>query len=223
MSAFTRALHSRSLRNRVTVLAAALTVSGAAAVGLATPASAAAGESLAGCPLLLEDKSSGRCVKTLQRELNVVNPAHNLIVTRVFDAPTRIAVLDFQGRNDLPADGNVGPITAAELQKQYDEKTAGNNGDSAGQFCPEGNFCAFADANYGGGRLLQSAAGRGSNRVDVANDQVSSTSNRTGNQWLGVNTRDNRPDEVVFRSAPHSNNSYVGNSANDKIDHFDVR
>ena len=83
-------------------------------------ASADEGRSFPGCPLLLENKSSGPCVEKLQNELKKVNPAHNLTVTKTFDAPTRIAVLDFQGRNHLDADGNVGSVTADELQRQYD-------------------------------------------------------------------------------------------------------
>ena len=35
-----------------------------------------------------------------------------------FGRLTRIAVLDFQGRNHLPADGNVGPVTANALLDQ---------------------------------------------------------------------------------------------------------
>jgi small ligand-binding sensory domain FIST len=35
-----------------------------------------------------------------------------------FEADTRIAVLDFQGRNHLGADGNVGAVTADELSRQ---------------------------------------------------------------------------------------------------------
>jgi hypothetical protein len=76
--------------------------------------------SFPGCPLLLEGKSGGPCVEKLQSELDTVNPGYNLVVTKTFDAPTRIAVLDFQGRNHLGADGNVGPITADALQKQYE-------------------------------------------------------------------------------------------------------
>jgi len=77
--------------------------------------------SLIGCPLLLEDKSSGPCVEALKGELNAVNPAYGLDTSNAdFDAATRIAVLDFQGRNHLEADGNVGSVTAEELQRQYE-------------------------------------------------------------------------------------------------------
>src|SRR5256885_7613141 len=62
-------------------------------------ASASDDRSFTGCPLLLEAKSSGPCVEKLQSELNAVNPQYKLTVTKSFDAPTRIAVLDFQGRN----------------------------------------------------------------------------------------------------------------------------
>jgi peptidoglycan hydrolase-like protein with peptidoglycan-binding domain len=81
-------------------------------------ASAAEARSFPGCPVLLEDKSSGPCVERLQQELNTVNSGYHLQTTATFDAPTRIAVLDFQGRNHLGADGNVGAITADELDRQ---------------------------------------------------------------------------------------------------------
>src|SRR6476469_7191817 len=87
-------------------------------------ASASEERSFPDCPLLLEDKSSGPCVEKLQEELNAVNPEYGLVVTKRFDAPTRIAVLDFQGRNHLDADGNVGSATADELQRQFDAVSA---------------------------------------------------------------------------------------------------
>lgn len=88
--------------------------------------------------------------------------------------------------------------------------------------CPDGSFCAFDNVNYDG-MLLKSNAGRGSNRVDVADDRVSSASNLTGNNWEGVTTRTGLPDEVVFRFAPYTDVARIGRGANDKIDHFDVR
>lgn len=89
--------------------------------------------------------------------------------------------------------------------------------------CPGTNFCAYDGVDYGGGVLLNSVAGRGSNRVDVADDRVSSAVNRTGNRWEGVNVRRGWPDQVVFRFAPNTAVSWVGSGANDKIDHFNVR
>lgn len=88
--------------------------------------------------------------------------------------------------------------------------------------CSNGHFCAFDHVNYSG-MLLDSTAGRGSNRVEVADDRVSSGSNRTGNSWEGVTVRSGRPDQVVFRFAPYTDVAHVGSAANDKIDHFDVR
>ena len=88
--------------------------------------------------------------------------------------------------------------------------------------CPSGNFCAYDDINYGGAILLNSVARAGSNRVDVADDRVSSAINHTGNRWEGVTVRRGLPDQIVFRFGPASNVSWVG-GANDKIDHFNVR
>lgn len=76
--------------------------------------------SFVGCPLLLEGQESD-CVFILQHYLNAVDDSYD--PGESYDVPedgyfgpaTRIAVLDFQGRNDLPADGNVGPETAERL------------------------------------------------------------------------------------------------------------
>jgi len=69
------------------------------------------------CPLLIEGMR-GSYVERLQRDLNSVNSTYNLPKTGFFGALTRSAVLDFQGRNNLPADGNVGGDTADALTKQ---------------------------------------------------------------------------------------------------------
>lgn len=63
---------------------------------------------LSECPLLLENKSSGPCVVLLQRALNKTGVGYNLDDDGTFGEGTRKAVLDFQGRNRLPADGNAG-------------------------------------------------------------------------------------------------------------------
>jgi len=70
-----------------------------------------------GCPLLLEGNQN-RCVERLQHDLNAVNSSYNLPETGFFGPLTRTAVLDFQGRNKLPADGNVGSETADLLADQ---------------------------------------------------------------------------------------------------------
>jgi len=93
---------------------------------------------------------------------------------------------------------------------------------SAADHCMGGHFCAFANANFNV-TILDSTAGEGSNGVDVSNDQTSSGSNSTLNDWVGVTKRTNQRDETVFIFAPNSENSYIGDNANDKIDHFDVR
>lgn len=76
------------------------------------------------CPLLLEGQTHP-CVARLPNDLNVVNADYDLPGTNVFGPATRTAVLDFQGRNDLPADGNVGAGTADLLEKQAATARAG--------------------------------------------------------------------------------------------------
>lgn len=102
---------------RKTLVTMVMVVGSFAAAGPAV-ASAQEGGSFDGCPVLSEARSTGSCVARLQNALNTVNDDYGLTVTRTFDAPTRIAVLDFQGRNGLGADGIVGAATAGELQRQ---------------------------------------------------------------------------------------------------------
>ena len=75
------------------------------------------GRSFTDCPLLLEGLHHG-CVARLQNDLNAVNPEYDLPGTDFFGRDTRVAVLDFQGRHRLPADGNVGAQTADLLAEQ---------------------------------------------------------------------------------------------------------
>ena len=93
---------------------------------------------------------------------------------------------------------------------------------SAAGGCVAGHFCAFDNANYGI-MLLDSTAGRGSNAVNVADDRVTSGSNRTANSWVGVTKRTGLPDQTVFTFSAYTDVSNVGSNANDKIDHFNVR
>jgi hypothetical protein len=82
----------------------------------ALPVAFAQEESFSGCPVLREGvENDDLCVTTLQEYLQQENPAHNLPATGFFGAQTRIAVLDFQGRNGLGADGIVGRETARLL------------------------------------------------------------------------------------------------------------
>lgn len=76
--------------------------------------------SLVDCPKLSEGDESG-CVQLLQIELDAINSGYNLQQDSKFGPATRIAVLDFQGRNHLGADGIVGPATESELQRQFDQ------------------------------------------------------------------------------------------------------
>lgn len=88
--------------------------------------------------------------------------------------------------------------------------------------CASGHFCAWEHSNYGGQKLLDSTAAGGTGNVDVANDRVSSVKNLTGNRWCGVNN--GFPgDDTILNVAQNTRLGYVGNTANDKIDHFYVR
>lgn len=123
-------------------LVAVLVVLGLALAGIATAPRASADTaaqepppsetaSFDGCPLLLEGQRS-ECVAQLQRKLNRVNSAYDLDVTGFFGPNTRIAVLDFQGRNHLPADGNVGQTTAHELDSQAGARSGDQVGNDNG-------------------------------------------------------------------------------------------
>jgi peptidoglycan hydrolase-like protein with peptidoglycan-binding domain len=116
--------------------------------------------SFPGCPLLVE-RFSGDCVERLQHQLNGVLAAYNLDEDGVFGEGTRIAVLDFQGRNHLPADGNVGGITADELQRQYDATQPPPPPPGSAEDCPNdqgmvrgSNGECVADGVVGGGKSL---------------------------------------------------------------------
>lgn len=74
--------------------------------------------SFTNCPRLSENHSTGPCVVRLQNALNTVNSAYRLDADGVFGRDTRIAVLDFQGRNGLDPSGVVGKPTATALQRQ---------------------------------------------------------------------------------------------------------
>lgn len=101
--------------------AVTVAVATAAAATLATAAPAHADtlqdRSYPGCPLLIEG-ATGACVERLQRDLNLVESAYDLPETGHFGELTRIAILDFQGRNRLDADGNVGAETAGALTER---------------------------------------------------------------------------------------------------------
>ncbi len=96
-----------------------------ASLAIADPAIAAP-SSLTDCPLLLEGQTSP-CVQLLQVALNDTNAAYRLAEDGHFGAGTRIALLDFQGRNGLPADGNAGPTTLRELASRTASATVPNS------------------------------------------------------------------------------------------------
>ena len=88
-------------------------------------ASADTGASFAGCPQL-DEGDTGPCITQLQQKLTKVHPEYNLPAdSETFGPATRIALLDFQGRNHLGADGRFGTTTARELDRQYAAATRG--------------------------------------------------------------------------------------------------
>ncbi len=91
----------------------------------------------------------------------------------------------------------------------------------AGTSCASGKFCAWANTSYGGTKLIASSAPAGSNPVGVADNDVESGKNRTGNFWCAVEAG-GWPDRTIFSFGPDSNNTTLG-SANNKTDHFYVR
>jgi hypothetical protein len=93
---------------------------------LAIPGSAAAQEEmihLSDCNLMLEGQS-GTCVALLQLSLNETGAPYHLATSGNFEAATRVAVLDFQGRNGLAADGNAGPEVITALIGQVGDHSA---------------------------------------------------------------------------------------------------
>lgn len=93
---------------------------------------------------------------------------------------------------------------------------------SAAGTCADGYFCAWSGSNYTGTKLISSRAPAGTDDIDVADDQVSSVQNRTGNRWCGVNN--GFPgDDTVLSVAPRTNIGTLASSANNRIDHFYVR
>jgi len=65
----------------------------------------------------------------LQQSLNQLDFGYDLTVDGSFGPSTRIAVLDFQGRNNLPADGNAGEQTLSELSWQTESVSSPTPGD----------------------------------------------------------------------------------------------
>lgn len=86
--------------------------------------------------------------------------------------------------------------------------------------CGVDRFCAYREHGYTN-KLIESAATRGAN-VDVADNLVSSVSNRRNNAWFGRDGRGALPDITVFTFGPQTDVSYVGDGPNDKIDYFIV-
>jgi hypothetical protein len=85
-----------------------------------------------------------------------------------------------------------------------------------------GHFCAYRNSGYGD-LLLHKTNAQNNEEVDVADDAVSSGKNGTGYYFRGMDEHTFLPDECVFYWAPHTAVYYVGDSANDKIDHFAVK
>lgn len=110
----------RHIGGRFAGVVAVMAAAGIAFTGVATASSSS---SFPDCPVLSEG-DSGSCVSMLQAELNTVLDAYSLDVDGRFGEATRIAVLDYQGRHHLGADGLVGEETASRLRQEYDATVA---------------------------------------------------------------------------------------------------
>ena len=87
--------------------------------------------------------------------------------------------------------------------------------------CDTGEFCGYALNNYGT-ILVESRAAKGTNKVEIANDRMSSYKNRTANCWQGITARSGLPDQIVLRANAYTSQSTPDSGWNDKIDHFRV-
>jgi peptidoglycan hydrolase-like protein with peptidoglycan-binding domain len=128
------------LMRSIAVIGTAVTI--AALPMTAGVAVAATGVDLMDCGLMLEG-DSGDCVALLQSSLNAENPGYGLVEDGYYGVDTRIAVLDFQGRHHLPADGNVGPVTLDELESYTGSVATPQPGESV--VLTEDDLCGAAD------------------------------------------------------------------------------
>lgn len=158
------------------VLVGTLVAAAAFAVVGTGIASANTGErSFPGCSVLSEDLSSGPCVVLLQTDLNLVNSGYNLEADGTFGPATRIAVLDFQGRNGLGADGIVGATTADELDRQAQQNASQPTPQPAPSPSPQERCHTLGDAwiTYGADRCIRDGViGSGLSPVECLQEQL---------------------------------------------------
>jgi peptidoglycan hydrolase-like protein with peptidoglycan-binding domain len=161
-------------RPRSIARVAAVTAAAATAAGLllVIPGTAAAQEDslhLSDCGLMVEGQSGDTCIALLQLSLNATGAPYGLTTDGDFGPSTRTAVLDFQGRSGLAADGNAGPEVVAALVTQVGDHDAGEltdagppppvpaeqgpvqNGIPLAQQCAPERFASFED--YVSGRV----------------------------------------------------------------------
>jgi len=86
-----------------------------------------------------------------------------------------------------------------------------------------GKFCGWLDSGYGT-KIYTLSGNAGVTKYLDSNDRdkTSSVRNRTNNYWCGVNQHIGA-DETVAEFQPGAQISYVGDFANDKIDHYDIK
>jgi len=85
-----------------------------------------------------------------------------------------------------------------------------------------GHFCGYAETDYQSTQLIHSGAAAGSNEVDVANDDLESARNGSGNRWCGYTNVILQPPDLLFDFASHTGYKSIGTAAN-RIDWFNVR
>lgn len=165
-----------ALMKKITTMAGVVALAAAALVAPAAGASAVPSRSFVGCPYLYENGPAGPCVARLQDSLNAVNDGYQLTADGQFGASTRIAVLDFQGRNGLGADGLVGGGTADELERQVQERATPVTPPVPPQLSPF-QRCQLVGPGYvshGPDRCIRDGAvPMGRNPLECAREQVS--------------------------------------------------
>jgi len=129
---------------------------------------------LPGCPKLSERDQSD-CVRQLQTALNTVNSNYHLANDGKFGPDTRIAVLDFQGRNHLGADGIVGPTTARELARQAEQNGSVASPRPGRQLTPQERCATLGMIPYKTDRCIpDGVVASGLSPTDCLRDQVAS-------------------------------------------------
>lgn len=89
--------------------------------------------------------------------------------------------------------------------------------------CPDGWYCVYEAANFGGRRLQFSDCTRNDLGDYGFRDRTSSWVNNGSRTIQVMDDLNNAIDKVLWTMAPRSSSSYVGDGANDRADYFRCR